>query len=171
MVFGFYWNLCGEQPPVNHLQSIIPWLRACVHFYLTRVVVPGNHIQQPERMVENTLLHPQPVALDPLCGALYTNKKIDLQSILVLFHSCPFVIYVLYDGVRKRGGNISADFSLFVLLYNTKFVSHFKFDNLKNSSVDCTIHCNLSNHPRFPLRGEICHLRKKKRALCWSVSY
>ena len=163
MVFGFYWNLCGEQPPVNHLQSIIPWLRACVHFYWTRLVVPGNHIQQPERMVENTLLHPQPVALDPLCGALYTNtllhphpvaldplcgalytnKKIDLQSILVLFHSCPFVIYVLYDGVRKRGGNISADFSLFVLLYNTKFVSHFKFDNLKNSSVDCTIHCNL----------------------------
>ena len=33
-------------------------------------------------------------------------------------------------GLRRRGGNISVDLSLFVLLYNTNFMNKLKFNNL-----------------------------------------
>ena len=60
-------------------------------------------------------------------------------------------------GVRRRGGNIYVHFSLFVLLYNTKFII-YKFNlmftvfiNFKTKRTKLTVHINynLQNHPTF----------------------
>ena len=32
------------------------------------------------------------------------------------------------DGLWRRGGKISVDFNVFVLLYNIKFMNKYKFD-------------------------------------------
>ena len=62
------------------------------------------------------------------------------------------------------------DFSLFVLLYNTKFIDKIKFDAYKNLKLNNSNHrthsLNLQNHPPLQLREKIGQHSKKTRVLC-----
>ena len=76
------------------------------------------------------------------------------------------------DGLRRRGGNISVDLSLFALLYNTNVKNKLKFNDqnnyLQNNSLTAKTIFNLQNHP-FLLRGKVGQPFKRKRVLCWSI--
>ena len=50
--------------------------------------------------------------------------------------------------MRRWGGNIFVDFSLFIYLSNTKFMKKFKFD-VKKYNIDPQNNCNLQNHHTF----------------------
>ena len=60
-------------------------------------------------------------------------------------------------GVRRKGGNISVEFTLYVLLYNAKFIDNFIFDvfflNAKNNN-SCTNLLQSAKSSHFPLRGK-----------------
>ena len=53
------------------------------------------------------------------------------SSLKLEFFCCPFWLSALHVqvGLRKRGGNISVDLSLFGLLYNTNFTNKLKFND------------------------------------------
>ena len=64
----------------------------------------------------------------------------------IIFHT-----RILDSGVGRRGGNISVDFSMFVLLYNTKFMNNLNliFFIIKNITLTIRSHYNLQNDPTF----------------------
>ena len=70
---------------------------------------------------------------------------------------------------RRRGGNISINLSLFVLLYNTNVMNKLKFNDLKINSLTGPIFFNLQNY--FPLRGKVGQHKKKKRVFCLSILF
>ena len=61
----------------------------------------------------------------------------------------------------RRGGTISEDLSLIVLLYNTNYMSKLKFTKTKNCSLTVKQCSNLQNNPTFHseelfVRGREC---------------
>ena len=78
-------------------------------------------------------------------------------------------------GLRRRGGNISVNLSLFVLLYYTNFKYKLKFNDLKklntnNNLLTLQIFFNLQKSPHFPFNGKVGQLSKRKRVLCGSIN-
>ena len=74
----------------------------------------------------------------------------------------------LLGGLGRRGGNISVDLSLVVLLYNTNFLNKLKFNDFlklktENNSLIVQIFFNIHSPPTFR------SLSKRKRGLCWSI--
>ena len=77
-------------------------------------------------------------------------------------------------GLRRRGGNISVDLSLLVLLYNANFMNKPKCKDFfilktKNNSMTLQIFLKSTKSPHFPLRGNVGQLSERKRVLCWSI--
>ena len=73
-------------------------------------------------------------------------------------------------GLRRRGGNISEDLSLFVLLYNTNFMNKLKYIFLiKQNKIHWVytffIYCRVTH---FPLRRKVGQISKRKRVIYWS---
>ena len=71
--------------------------------------------------------------------------------------------------LRRRGGNISVDFALIVLLYNTNFMNKLKFNDLfKIKNLKLLIYCKKNiistKSPYFPLRGKVGQLRKEEES-------
>ena len=74
-----------------------------------------------------------------------------------------------YTSLRRRGGNISVDFSLFVLLYETNFKNKHKlkdFINIKNTGNSLNVHMffNLQNPPTVHSEEKVAQLTVRGRA-------
>ena len=72
----------------------------------------------------------------------------------------------------RRGGNISLDLYLFILLYNTNYRNKLKFMSKKVKTkliIDCKHFLQSTKSPHIPLRGKAGQLSKRKRVLCWCL--
>ena len=92
-----------------------------------------------------------------------------LQKLKVETFCSPF----LSLGLRRRGGQMSVDLSLFVILYTTNFINKLKvndFLKLETKIIDWLYKFFKSTKPpHFPLRGQVGQISKRKRVLCWSI--
>ena len=84
------------------------------------------------------------------------------QRTFVFFHSIPFD----EGGVRRRGGNISVDLSLFVFLFKKitlkKFELYYCFLETKITTLMIQIHYNLQNHPTLHSGERLVNLERRR---------
>ena len=84
--------------------------------------------------------------------------------LMTFFDSRQCVTYSISVSLRMRGGYISVDWPVFVLLYNTNFKNKLKFNyfciNLKtkNNSLTAQFVFNLQNHPTFKTEERLVNL-------------
>ena len=71
------------------------------------------------------------------------------------------LMYSISVGLRRRGGTISVDLSLFVLLYNANFINKLKFNDFfwkLKQFIDCKKMFSLQNQPTFHSEERLVNL-------------
>ena len=110
-----------------------------------------------------------------LSSSLKLEPFADLFVLWALHNAHQHCAYVhIYVGARRKDGNISVDFTFFVLLYNSNFMNKIKFNvifkNWKQKKViDCANILQSPKSPHFSLGGKVGQHSERKRVPCWSV--